>query len=298
MYFRSIQFLRFFAAAYITLFHMIPWWNQRQDAFTGMFDNGHSGVDLFVISGFVIIQSALALKPGWYSLVLFLKRRLIRIYPMYWVLLASFIVTGFIDPSGSTSNQIWQAVFLLPGHRALIRPSWTLQWELYFYLLSSLLVLDKRFKYLLGILLLLATISEVLPFLHLPKIGIYHPFILEFFMGILAWKLHDKVRVVMAVIMAVTGAILFLFPLPIPLANVFRFGIPCTLLITGLTALEKYGKLVVPLALARLGDASYCLYLIHAPVITKLLPRIIQQVAADRFRYSFNRYIRTPACFC
>ena len=55
MYFRSIQFLRFIAALYITLFHVSYWWKYKQDALSGLFDNGYGAIDLFfVISGFVL----------------------------------------------------------------------------------------------------------------------------------------------------------------------------------------------------------------------------------------------------
>src|ERR1044072_5783967 len=115
MYFRSIQVLRFAAALYVTLFHITHWWNYNENSFPKLFQFGYGAVDLFfVISGFVIVQSAFALQPGWASLLEFLKNRLGRIYPAYWLFLLLFIVTGMVDISGRTWGGFLRAFFLIP----------------------------------------------------------------------------------------------------------------------------------------------------------------------------------------
>lgn len=280
MYFKSIQLLRCIAAIYITFFHLIYWWNQQQDGFTGIFDKGYGAVDLFfVISGFVIAQSAFAHQTGWYPFLVFLKKRLIRIYPIYWVFLGVFLITGMIDLSNVRPIKCLQAVFLLPGHQSLIQPAWTLQYELFFYILVSLVVLSRRFKYLLAALFLLTLVSLVVRitgsaklFLNLPEMGFYNEFVFEFFLGTLALRIHNKVPFAMAVVLTATGAVLFLFPQKIAISQAIAFGIPSAMLITGLTALEKRHAFRVPRMLVLLGDASYCLYLLHGPVIAWLLP--------------------------
>jgi exopolysaccharide production protein ExoZ len=52
--------------------------------------HGEVGVDLFlIISGFTLVHTSRDLSPGR-----FLRRRILRIYPAYWVALATFLVLG------------------------------------------------------------------------------------------------------------------------------------------------------------------------------------------------------------
>ncbi|MBS1936051.1 MAG: acyltransferase, partial [Bacteroidetes bacterium] len=88
MFFRSIQLLRVVAAIYITLFHISYWWNKNNTSSPHIFDFGFSAVDLFfVISGFVLYQSASQYLQGAKGSFNFFFKRLLRIYPLYWFIL-------------------------------------------------------------------------------------------------------------------------------------------------------------------------------------------------------------------
>jgi peptidoglycan/LPS O-acetylase OafA/YrhL len=291
MYFRSIQFLRFIAALYITLFHISYWWNYKHDALGGLFDNGYGAIDLFfVISGFVVVQSAATFKTGWASFLLFLKKRFVRIYPVYWLFLLFFLITGMVNISGRTGFQIWQAIFLLPGHQGIIRTTWTLQYELYFYFLIGLTVLNRNGKYLIGALFLFSLAANSASLLaaivynwHIPVFGFYNEFVLEFFLGTVIWKLFNKVPFWLAILLMLTGAVLFLVPIKINASHIVAFGIPAALLLTGLTALEWQQKIKIPGFMVLLGNASYSLYLIHPPLIHTILGKLDAAYATNRW---------------
>jgi peptidoglycan/LPS O-acetylase OafA/YrhL len=86
-----------------------------------VFDWGKGAVDLFfVISGFVLFQSAQKFQPGIRSFFLFVKKRLVRIYPIYWLILPIVLFTNFSD---FTLSNVWQScktVFLLLGFTPVI----------------------------------------------------------------------------------------------------------------------------------------------------------------------------------
>src|SRR4051812_5993274 len=90
----SIQVLRFVAAFMVVLFHShvalvrsLP--GHVSDYVDHAFEVGASGVHIFfVISGFVMVYTSIRSNLTCGS---FLKRRLIRIYPIYWVIFAAYL---------------------------------------------------------------------------------------------------------------------------------------------------------------------------------------------------------------
>lgn len=131
----SIQFLRFVAAAFVVLDHVL-------DNFGGPIAQirlgfGTLGVHLFfVISGLIMVYSsfdnggAKKLSPGK-----FLWRRATRIYPTYWLYTAAYIAfLGALVPSHLSAT-----LALLPGYSSdIIGPGWTLGYEIYFYICFAL----------------------------------------------------------------------------------------------------------------------------------------------------------------
>jgi exopolysaccharide production protein ExoZ len=278
MYFRSIQLLRGFAAVYVTLFHLIYWWNQKNDFLTGIFNNGYGAIDLFfVISGFVVFQSAEKFKEGFRSFFYFLAKRAARIYPMYWIVSLLFLSIGFVHIPGYNVLEFCKTFLLLPGYTAIIIITWTLQYELYFYLLLGLSILNKRLRWILLGLFLLSVTSFLAGFLKginifIPPSGFYNEFVLEFLLGVSAVYVFKKPSFFLSVILSIAGLALFLLPLKQYSSHIISFGIPSLFLVIGLTSLEYKNKIRIPLFAVRVGDASYCLYLIHLPIIAYIFP--------------------------
>jgi exopolysaccharide production protein ExoZ len=136
---RSIQFLRGVAALGVLGFH-------AASRAGGSFGVGAAGVDIFfVISGFImwVVTSRRTPKPGQ-----FLARRAERIVPLYWLVTLATATAAILAPSAfpamrPTASHVVQSLFFIP-HRdptgliaPLIVPGWTLNYEIFFYLLFA-----------------------------------------------------------------------------------------------------------------------------------------------------------------
>jgi exopolysaccharide production protein ExoZ len=91
--FQSIQALRGIAAVMVTIFHA----GLRFDQSETTFRVGNAGVDIFfIISGFVMWTVA-ARRPG--GPFAFLRRRFVRLVPLYWFWTAALIAAWAVLPS-------------------------------------------------------------------------------------------------------------------------------------------------------------------------------------------------------
>jgi peptidoglycan/LPS O-acetylase OafA/YrhL len=124
---------------------------------------GWAGVDVFfVLSGFLITTILLRTKPGLRAYGLFVLRRTLRTWPLYFtVLLVSYILLRH-DPTGRETNWLQHIVFLQNfAPRFIARglgPTWSLCIEEHFYILWPLMVclLPRRLLYWIMPAILLA----------------------------------------------------------------------------------------------------------------------------------------------
>jgi exopolysaccharide production protein ExoZ len=130
----SVQVLRAVAALSIVFCHF----NYIEYALTGRINlafplyNLASGVDLFfVISGFIMVYSSEELfgaKAAWYT---FLRRRLTRIIPIYWIATALAFTFVYSDASGFNPASNVAAFYSLPVavFRILSSPCWRMDFK-------------------------------------------------------------------------------------------------------------------------------------------------------------------------
>lgn len=292
----SIQALRGIAAALVVIFHaqalllkftehgaFAAWLNSTP----GLRSFGGIGVDLFfVISGTVITYVSWDLfgKPG--EMVTFLKKRIIRIFPVYWLNLLLWVIVFAFFANALTSQPIFNPVkvlcsfFLLPypdgvhtgfGELYTLGMAWTLTYEMYFYAVTALCLCFAR-KWFLPIVCFFFLAGHVFffPSVKYPILTVLSgPKLLEFVYGILiACALRLRLRVPAALALA----ILLISPLPLlygtsPLMSV---GLSIALFVFSVVFLERSGALPIPRGLVLLGDCSYSLYLFHGIVQSAL----------------------------
>lgn len=288
---QSIQFLRFFAAALVVLFHSYGAMNSghlHAPAMTYVFGFGAVGVHLFfVISGYVMLHTIMHQKPGTYSTRKFITKRAIRIYPTYWLFAIFYIVVRFLHNHQyelGLSDYI-KSFLLLPGSSPLIiGPGWTLSFELYFYLCFGI---SMYFGIIRGIA------AMTLFFLGSVVVGIFinspNPYfalmtntlLLEFLSGVwIAYILSGNNQgnnrfapwIIACAILSYAGGLLMDYA-RYPSAVIW--GLPSALLLIGMVLLEKANKLPALMRnLAFLGDSSYVLYLAHIVLIDLFIDHI------------------------
>lgn len=275
----NVQALRGMAALLVFLFHS----RHLYDALSGtvlplqwIANAGYIGVDLFfAISGFIMWHTCRQLPASTRVARAFLLRRGIRIFAGYWpVLLLTtvvFYVAGWsFTPDVNWFHSVWLTSIKLK--QLAIPYSWSLTFELYFYLLFAAVLLQvpsRRLWCVLGFALLVAGLKWVLS--HWFLIGyvnrlFYHPLMLEFLLGIGVWQLVMR-QWPHGLWLVLYGLVLVLLASGVAqeyniLRRVLTTGVGCAGLLALACWLEQQGR-VAPRWLVAWGDASYTVYLLH-----------------------------------
>lgn len=311
--FHSLEIGRFIAAFVVMMFHVVT---SEQATFGGysfgdVFRAGHSGVEyFFVLSGFLIffIHAEWLDRSG--GGLEFVRRRLVRIMPAYWIIFGVFIA-GMLAKGGSehlelTPVEILKDWFLLPAwnEQMMLSVSWTLKREFIFYGIFAICLLFPRYGMapLWGwqIAILAVNIYDPQHFSGTPKgdelFGIVN---LGFGAGMLIAyairrdvfaRLPEALRpgwIWIAVgASGMLGAWVFEWwqaaggdrggrPLGL-VTSPPTYILLATLLVTSFVTLERDGKINLSRTPPILGKCSYALYLLHLPafyLIFKVLGR-------------------------
>jgi len=267
----------------------------------GHLGNFNVGVDFFfVLSGFIIawIHQEDIGRPS--RLKRYALRRILRIYPPYWLILLPLSALYFLTPGSGKQSQhevtnLLFSLTLLPyTSPPIIGAAWTLVHEVLFYFIFGfLIVLGRRAIWILpvwAIMILLLQLDAPLTF---PWSVLFNAFNLEFLIGV-AGALFVKVHnipypraVAFAGGVAFIGFMLFATSIQDQtLIARMAFGLSALAALLGLVQIEKDGQLAVPKPLLFLGSASYAIYLIHGFALsialhltTRLLPKGIPPLA-------------------
>lgn len=138
----GIQVLRGVAAVTVLVHHAIEMSNGSAGRFSPdwLTTSGDVGVDIFfVISGFIMLHTSFRPSRPPIDPISFLKRRFLRVYPFYWLCLlamSAVFLVGFMKSHAIGPARVVQSVLLLPDD-PLINVSWTLSYEVFFYLLFA-----------------------------------------------------------------------------------------------------------------------------------------------------------------
>lgn len=156
----SIQVLRGIAALIVTIYHLkevmaegAPF--HREISF--LFNSGPAGVSLFfVISGFIMVHITRALKPSGQNILRFFTKRLIRIWPAYAIITLGYcFLQSRLAPDADYLHQLVLSLLFIPTSTApgpfygyaTLNVGWSLNYEIYFYLLIAISLFFKRFRW-------------------------------------------------------------------------------------------------------------------------------------------------------
>ena len=314
----SLQAGRAIAALLVILYHngayifaLDKYWGH--DPSGHLFNFAHAGVEFFfVLSGFIILHIHWRDIDQPARLGNYAKKRFLRIYQLFWLVLAVIIPIYFIVPSFghpfhrefSTILSSVTLIFLSNNDRTELAVAWTLYHEVLFYAFFALLIINRRIGSIaLGLWFITSvyalTLAEPLP---APFAYLTSPLHLLFGMGMFAcWLLHRR-RIVAPSVLASTGIILFIAVgleedyvkyCSEDIRNIC-FGFASTLALIGLVALEQQNRLKVPALLTLIGNASYVIYLTHFTVLS-LLAKIFIHVGAREMLPIWLCYLLLPA---
>ncbi|WP_417671700.1 acyltransferase family protein [Roseibium sp.] len=305
----QLQYVRAIAALMVVYFHAVL---QSEKVFDdpalshALF--GETGVDLFfVLSGFVMWLTTADRST---DTVEFYKRRIERIVPLYWVFTLMAAMIALIAPSLLKSTvfdlpHLMASLFFIPWFNPadpagtmiapVIVPGWTLNYEMYFYLVFGALLLLPQGKRIPMLLLVIGGIFAAAQLAPDGSIiaGFYgYSVVFEFLAGVVLARLYMDGKLLperLAAALAVTAFIglIVLDHQKIEIPRALGPGVASTLIIYALISIDftKYREWRF---LHVLGDASYSLYITHIYVL-----------AGARVLFSFEVFdgIRTEPVF-
>jgi exopolysaccharide production protein ExoZ len=279
-----IQILRFIAAAAVVAFHALgappKGFEVAESAISFALSYGGRGVDLFfVISGFVIFYATHGSKL---TPAEFLRRRVERIVPLYFfvifavTMLAITLPAIFGAPDWYTPRHIIKSLAFIAftdGDMPVVYVGWSLEYEMYFYLSLALLMALTRDAWR-NMVVMFSTVAIVG---QIPGVGaalgnyafFVDSMILEFVLGVIVGSVFVNGRIGWPMPVAAACAIAALLVTD-PANRVIVSGIPAACLVAAAAYASR--RRVDPLwperALARLGDASYSIYLAQVETVS------------------------------
>jgi peptidoglycan/LPS O-acetylase OafA/YrhL len=310
--YKSLQAGRAIAAIFVVLYHLGSVIQLKKtfgitEFFTLFSFGGNAGVEFFfVLSGFIIFSAHRDDISKPYKLKNYIKKRLIRIYPTYWVIYLLVFLLAIISPTlrNTVPHNIFVIItqfFLFPqdpiGRTNFISVAWSLQYEIIFYLFFAFLIFNKWLGIIIGSALLFiyanyagsSSVSFPLSFL------VAQGFILLFVMGMIVSLVctAKKIDVNNPIIWVRIGAIMFIVLAldTISGKNLLRghevilYGLASSFMIFGLIKSEDNGQIIGGHSwLQILGNSSYALYLIHYPLIS-ILCKLFVSIHLNNFGF-------------
>lgn len=274
----AIQYLRAVAASLIVFQHAmgVPAFVHYAAHF------GTVGVDLFfVISGYIMWTTTERRQRGPLA---FWLARIVRIVPLYWMFTAAYVAAALITPESFFSLKldpahIVKSFLFVPAEHpnlGLVAPvytlGWTLNYEMFFYLLFGLclFVPARALRFTLLAAIFLGLIAFGLLFRPQGPIARTYvdPIMLEFLSGVVLaiaspYLMRRGAPLGFALLVFSTLWVAIVYANGYALPRIVSHAIPAVLAITGALMLEPAARARPSRLGLLLGDASYSIYLAH-----------------------------------
>ncbi|ACT93602.1 acyltransferase family protein [Dyadobacter fermentans] len=299
----SIQVLRGIAALYVTVYHLKDVM-KKGDPFEKEIDflvgSGPAGVSLFfVISGFIMVYITRNTELTGKNILKFIAKRLIRIWPAYAIVtLAYCFLQSRLSLSPEWPSELVKSLLFIPldttpppfyGY-ALLNVGWSLNYEIYFYLLIAVSMLFGRLRWYVFFLAIAVTLvgiptyygvftlkADKMPGLGVPYLNMLtNPIIWNFVCGVflgLAYyhrALHERISGFLSIsLVAPAFVCLAIWQFISGFSGgfgPFEWGIGSAAIFIVFVFHYQYRIGQFPAWLVRLGDMSFSVYLLHVPV--------------------------------
>ena len=285
-----LQALRGLAASLVVLAHSIQ--GEYADR---LWISGYFGVaTFFIISGFIIYKTSSNAFGSVHGFRQFAIKRLIRIFPIYWIATLLFIL---LSPHRGeyTAIEIISSLTLIPQYMALtdgmnplLGQAWTLHYEMAFYVIFAFGLLFNRRRGLIAICAILVLMT-IIGMIIRPDDDSHgqltlaqywcRPIILLFSVGIGLGILEEYVRPIIIpfpfpIMIGILG-VWFSYSLLSPLSEAQHYMFPHFLVVWGLcfviVLVAIFGQSkpgVFETITEAFGDASYSVYLFHTFILS------------------------------
>lgn len=283
----GLQVLRILAAGLVLVYHVNNEMTRHNSAFPRWIE-GRFGVDLFfVLSGYVMVYSSGWLEKAAHGWWVFLQRRIVRIVPLYWlgtlvILAIQLGLTAKGRGPGHLASHALQSYLFVPymdssgRYYPILSAGWTLNFEMFFYLLfAGALLLRANVIWLVGAVLSCLAALGMYRFTHHRTPGFYlDPIVLEFLYGMLLARLpvpQGSRPKAFAVVFLIAGLVLMLQQNNLP--EFWRglcVGPAAALMVYSMLPINPWFERL-PAALLFLADATYAIYLFHLPLLLVLM---------------------------
>lgn len=280
MQLNNLQILRGISALLVCCFHFREDLNfSKLNLGELLFSQGGIGVPVFfVISGFIMTFTTQKLNfedgKTFKKIIIFYKRRIIRIVPLYYLLTFLWILIGgniLLYFKGELFSRLIHSLLFLPQKEMfpVLFLGWSLNFEMFFYLIFGVSVLFKSYRYFFIIIFFMATYIAGLSFkfdnavMHMVTsiLNLY------FIAGILfALILKDKkIPVRNAKLIAWAGIVLFTFMFfqILPFKNQFLSLAIISLSVFSFLLFDFSLRIKANRFFVFIGNISYSLYLSH-----------------------------------
>lgn len=302
----SLEMLRGFAATALVFYHVQLIFTRILAVmpFHAVFGYASRGIDLFfVLSGFIITHVH---RRDWNKperLLPYAYKRIIRLYPAVLIMTTFAIIVyshgfgGAEKHAKLTLGHVLASYLLLAQQSTpLVNVTWTLKYEIFFYVLFAFVVVRQRLGLALIGIWQAATLGLVIAGIDAKAqlaTFYFRPFCLEFGIGMAVALAAEQVLArcraggdkpdkagrtrrfgFAAIVAGVAGFLatqvyaLQYFPPENGIFDVLTFGIASGLTIFGFVVVDTLGPLRIPKPLLVLGTASYSMYLVHFSVIS------------------------------
>jgi len=287
--FNTLDSLRGIAALMIVLFHS-PF--HTQTIFSNFIKHSSLFVDMFfILSGFVMAHSYINRIRKGLSFRYFFIKRLSRLYPLHivtlfiWLFLISmkyYLFTVGVEPNNpfkiNNLDSFIANIFLLQGfldYTSWNYPSWSISLEFYIYILFFILYRYLKVNYiLLCTFLFIIYLSIIYEFFDIHIVQRSFQTILEFFLGVVLYKLYTLLRVfyynrIILTIFETILIVLLIYSISEYDNSIFKFT-TILILFMGITLIFSFdkkgliGEFLTNQKFVFIGKISYSIYMIHA----------------------------------
>ncbi|QEM09171.1 acyltransferase [Mucilaginibacter rubeus] len=293
--FYNLQCCRGIAAVMVLMAHANLMVDKQM--FSGAFIIGWSGVDFFfILSGFIIYYINFKYAGKRNELKKYLSKRLIRVYPIYWLYTTAFLILNYLlikfagkgiinwislDFMGILRSYLLYPTNIVKSEMPIIPVAWTLSFEIIFYIIFGVYILSNKkiFQLIVGIWMLFVALNffKVIDVTQSPLLStLCNAKNIEFIYGCVIAHLSLKNKISRNRSIGISVLLVGMILLAIswinemnqcryfPKMDSLNFGIPYSLIIYGLISLETYNpNNKIKNSLVFLGDASYSIYLMH-----------------------------------